>query len=383
MKRRVTIITEIISPYRIPLFNALAKHPSIELRVVFLSETDSSWRRWNVYKHEIEFSYQVLKSWRRRLGKFNGLLNRGLPGALRRASPDVIVCGGYSYVASWQALSWARSRQVPFLLWSESNLQDRRRSLPLVEGLKRAFLKRCTGFVVPGVAARKYLHAQGIPDALVYTAPNGVDNELFATAAAAARRKPDVLRSTLNLPARYFVFVGRLVREKGLVDLLAAYANLEEDLRRQVGLVVVGDGELRPQLETQARGVTPGVIRFAGFAHREQLAEYYALADALVLPTHTDTWGLVVNEAMASGVPVIVSRVAGCVADLVDEAWNGILFAPGDVIALSGAMKSLAGNPEIRASMAANSVTRIAQYSPQTWTDGLVRAVERVGAKRE
>jgi 1,2-diacylglycerol 3-alpha-glucosyltransferase len=92
---------------------------------------------------------------------------------------------------------------------------------------------------------------------------------------------------------------------------------------------------------------------------------------------------LVVNEAMASGVPVIVSRVAGCVADLVDEAWNGILFAPGDVIALSGAMKSLAGNPEIRASMAANSVTRIAQYSPQTWTDGLVRAVERVGAKRE
>jgi glycosyltransferase involved in cell wall biosynthesis len=231
------------------------------------------------------------------------------------------------------------------------------------------------------MAAREYLQAQGVPDASVYTAPNAVDNELFARGAAEARRNSDALRSSLSLPARYIIFAGRLVREKGVVDLLAAYANLEEDLRRQVGLVYVGDGDLRAQLEADAHAVAPGVIKFAGFAHREQLAAYYALADALVLPTHTDTWGLVVNEAMACGLPVIVSRVAGCVADLVDEAWNGFLLAPGDVAALSEAMKSLASNPEIRASMAANSVKRIAQYSPQAWTDGLVRAVEKVGAQ--
>src|SRR5437667_9332675 len=126
MKRRLVIITEIISPYRIPLFNALAQEPAIDPHVIFLSETDPGLRQWCVYKEEIKFSYEVLPSWRRRIGKYNALLNRGVGGALRRASPDVIVCGGYSYVASWQALRWARARKVPFLLWSESALQDGR-----------------------------------------------------------------------------------------------------------------------------------------------------------------------------------------------------------------------------------------------------------------
>src|SRR5258708_13818062 len=181
MKRRVTIITEIISTYRMPLFNALAKHPAVDLHVVFLAETDSRLRQWHVYKNEIEFSYEVLSSWRNRVGKFNALLNRGLAGALRRASPGAIVCGGYNYFASWQALWWARSRRIPFLLWSESNLQDLRRAHRVVEFLKDQFLRRCSGFVVPGRAARQYLHAHGIKDESGHAAPNAVYTAVFAT----------------------------------------------------------------------------------------------------------------------------------------------------------------------------------------------------------
>ncbi len=136
MKRRLVILTEIISPYRIPLFNALAQNPEIDLHVIFLAETDPSLRQWQVYKEEIKFSYGVLPSWRKRLGKYNVLLNRGLARALSAAAPDVVLCGGYSYVASWQALRWARAHDVPFLLWSESNLQDFRRGHALVEFLK-------------------------------------------------------------------------------------------------------------------------------------------------------------------------------------------------------------------------------------------------------
>jgi glycosyltransferase involved in cell wall biosynthesis len=383
MKRRVTLITEIISPYRIPLFNVLAKHPAIDLHVIFLAETDSRLRQWNVYKNEIEFSYEVLPSWRSRLGKFNVLLNRGLGGALRQTSPDAIVCGGYNYLASWQALWWARSRHIPFLLWSESNLQELRREHKAVEFLKNEFLRRCSGFVVPGLAAREYLHVHGVKDEFIYKAPNAVDNALFAAAGAKARQDSDATRASLNLPGRYFLFVGRLVREKGVFDLLAAYAKLEKDVRRRVGLVFAGDGEVRPELEEQSRGISPGVIRFAGFVHREHLAKYYALADALILPTHTDTWGLVVNEAMACGLPIVVSRVAGCVADLVDEDWNGFLWEPSDAASLAVAMKKLADSPELCAAMGANSAQRISQYSPLTWADGLAYAVESVGATRE
>jgi glycosyltransferase involved in cell wall biosynthesis len=383
MKRRVTLITEIISPYRIPLFNALAKHPAVDLHVVFLAETDPQLRQWNIYKNEIEFSYEVLPSWRSRVGKFNLLLNRGLARSLRRAAPEAMVCGGYNYVAFWQALRWARSRRVPFLLWSESNLQDLRDEYRAVEFLKNQFLRRCSGFVVPGLAAREYLRAHGINDEFVYAAPNAVDNTLFAASAVEARQDSNATRSNLNLPSRYFLFVGRLVREKGVCDLLAAYAKLEEAVRRGIGLVFAGDGEVRAELEAEARAVSLGVIRFAGFIHREHLAKYYALADALILPTHTDTWGLVVNEAMACGLPVVVSRVAGCAADLVDHGWNGFLCPPGDVASLAVAMKNLADRSELCATMGSNSVQRISQYSPQAWANGLACAVESAGVKRE
>ncbi len=101
MKRRLVILSEIIAPYRIPVFNALARHEGIDLHVIFLAESDPELRDWLVYKDEINFSYQVLPSWRRRFAGHNLLLNRGLKAALQQAAPDVILCGGYNYLASW------------------------------------------------------------------------------------------------------------------------------------------------------------------------------------------------------------------------------------------------------------------------------------------
>ena len=380
MKRRLVILTEIISPYRIPLFNALAQEKGIDPHVIFLSETDPALRQWRVYKEEIRFPYRVLPSWRRRIGKYNALLNRGLNRALRSSMPDVILCGGYSYVASWQALAWARSHKVPFLLWSESVLQDRRCGHAAVEFLKNQFLRKCDGFVVPGISAREYLLGQGIKGEAIFTAPNAVDNEFFAQAAAVARQSADTKRRDLGLPGRYLLFVGRLVPEKGVFDLLAAYAKLEKTIREKVGVVFVGEGRARQQLEAQALAIGPGVVRFAGFVHREQLAAYYALAEALILPTHTDTWGLVVNDAMACGLPVVASRVAGCTADLVREDWNGMLVSAGDVPSLCDSMRLIASQPELVATMGRRSVERIQQYSPRSWSEGLAHAVESTGA---
>ncbi|HYM79322.1 MAG TPA: glycosyltransferase family 4 protein [Candidatus Dormibacteraeota bacterium] len=375
MTRRLAILTEIISPYRIPLFNALAANSEVNPHVIFLSETDPSLRQWKVYTEEIKFSQQVLPSWRRRYGRYNVLLNRGLARALSAESPDAILCGGYSYVASWQAQLWARSRNIPFLLWSESNLQDARRGYALVEMMKAEFLRRCDGFVVPGTSALEYLRAHKLREDRIFIAPNAVDNDLFSRAAAMAQKHSAEYRHDLDLPPRYFLFVGRLVREKGVFDLLSAYARLNDQLREEFGLVFVGDGSCRELLQQQAAAVSPGVIKFAGFAQREQLAAYYALAEMLVLPTYTDTWGLVVNEAMASGLPVIVSSVAGCAADLVRPDWNGLLVPPGNVSALTSALTALAGQTGLRVVMGARSAQHISQYSPGEWSAAIVRAV--------
>jgi glycosyltransferase involved in cell wall biosynthesis len=379
MRRRLVILTEIISPYRIPLFNELAQHADVDLHVIFLAETDPTLRQWHIYKEEIRFSHQILPSWRKRVGKFNVLLNRGVRRAFAAAAPQVILCGGYSYVASWQCLHWARAHKIPLFLWSESNLQDQRRGHLLVEFLKNKFLRKCDGFVVPGRSAREYLRAHKVEDSRIFTAPNAVDNEWFASAAATARQNEAGLRRELALPERYFLFVGRLVREKGVFELLSAYAKLDESTRQQVGLVFVGDGAVLQALQEQASSISPGLIRFAGFAQREQLANYYALAETLILPTYTDTWGLVVNESMACGLPVIVSRAAGCAADLVRENWNGLLVAPRDVSSLMLAMRSIAHQPELRAAMREHSVQHISDYSPKAWSLGIAEMAEAAG----
>ena len=378
-RRRLVILTEIISPYRIPLFNTLSERKEdLDLHVIFLAETDPGLRQWHIYKEEIRFSYEVLPSWRKRVGRYHVLLNRGITQALKTASADLILCGGYNYVASWQAVVWARTHNVPFLLWSESNLQDERRGHALVELLKDEFLHQCAGFVVPGSSSGEYLRSRKVKEDLIFTAPNAVDNALFAQAATDARKNAARNRKEAGLPERYILFVGRLVREKGVFDLLAAYARLELSIRRQVGLVFVGDGDARAALEEQAATISSGSVKFPGFAQREQLGAYYGLADLLVLPTYSDPWGLVVNEAMACGLPVIVSRVAGCAADLVKEFWNGALIAPGDVSGLASVLYRLLADRDGCAKMGANSLELISKFSPVEWSAGIARAIAAV-----
>jgi glycosyltransferase involved in cell wall biosynthesis len=381
-QRSLALVTDIISPYRIPVFNALARHRGIDLNVVFLTDNDPS-RQWPVYKDEIRFPYLVLPSWCRRFGKHNLLLNRGLRAALRHATPDTIVCGGYNFAACWQALWWARHNRVPFLLWSESTANDLRGGHPLPEFLKRKFIRACDAFVVPGKSAWEYITSFGISEERIFRAPNAVDTALFARGAETARRDL-VRRRALSLPTRFFLFVGRLIKEKGVFDLIEAYSRLSPELRDRMGLVLVGDGKARVELQRRAAVIKPGSLHFPGFVHREHLPSYYGLAETFVFPTYTDTWGLVVNEALACGLPIICTNVAGCAADLVQDGVNGRIVPAGDVSQLAAAMEDMMRDAGGRSRMSAHSKLRILNYSPEACADGMAEAaLSFAGRKRE
>ncbi|HYA26292.1 MAG TPA: glycosyltransferase family 4 protein [Terriglobales bacterium] len=373
MSCRLVVITEIIAPYRIPVFNALAQKPGIDLHVIFLAETDPTQRQWLVHKEEIRFSFEVLPSWRRRIHRRNLLLNWGVDSALRLASPDAVVCGGYNYLASWEALRWARRNRVPFLLWVESTVRDLRSGSLVLESLKRRFLQQCDGFTVAGKSSFEYLNSYGVPEHTIFTAPNAVDTDFFKQAAEQARRNESENRRSLHLPKRYFLFVGRLVKEKGIFDLLEAYAMLAPELRKQISLLFAGDGIARTELERRAAAIQPGSIQVAGFLQREALAVFYALAEAFVFPTHSDPWGLVVNEAMVCGLPVICSSAAGCAADLVDRQ-NGRVVCASAVGELASALNELAIDPQLRAFMNRASMEKIQGYSPEACAAGMARA---------
>jgi len=380
---KLVILTELIAPYRIPVFNALAERREIDLHVMFLSENDASLRQWRVYKDEIKFQYDVLPSWRQRLGRHNILLNRGVISTLNKINPDAVLCGGYNYLASWESAGWAKFHRVPLLLWSESTASDKRRGHRVVEFMKQRFLSLCRAFVVPGKSSLQYLRDLGITDERIFTAPNAVDLHLFATLAEAASHAELQVRSRLSLPLRYFLYVGRLVRVKGVFDLLEAYRQLDSEIRISVGLVFVGDGVDRAELMERASRIAPGTVQFPGFVQREGLPQFYALADALVFPTHSDPWGLVVNEAMSCGLPVIAASVAGCVPDLVQDGWNGFVVPPRYPSRFAAAMSDLADNSALRIEMGSRGRERVKAYSPASWAEGLVKAMESICAREQ
>jgi glycosyltransferase involved in cell wall biosynthesis len=371
---RLALLTEIIAPYRIPVFNALARQEGIELHVIFLAETDATQRQWLIYKEEIEFSYEVLPAWRWRWGGWHILANRGMWRALDRFRPNSILCGGYNHPAYWEALTWAKFHPMHFAAWIESTSRDQR-SPGLVAGfIKQWFVRNCRSFAVPGKSSLEYVKSMGVPAERIYQAPNAVDNERFATLARAVRGREAQCRKELGLPPRFFLYAGRVIPQKGVFELLEAYARLSPELRSEVGLVFVGEGTANNELMTKAANVHPGTVVFPGFAQRDQLAALYALAEVLVFPTLSDPWGLVVNEAMACGLPIIASEVAGCTADLVHDGENGYVVPSANVGRLAEAMAAFARDPQLASRMGERSATLIESYSPECCVAGLARA---------
>jgi len=378
MSFRVALLSEIIAPYRIPVFNALARQRDIDLHVIFLAETDPTQRQWLVYKDEIKFSYQVLPSWRwRRNGSDTSgsiLLNRGMSSALDRFRPDSILCGGYNHFAFWQALAWAKLHTIHFAAWIESTSRDRRTSSGAAHSVKRWFVRHCDSFAVPGQSSFEYVRSMGVPPQQIHTAPNAVDVERFATLALSARQNERNVRTELTLPPRYFLYTGRIIPGKGVFHLLAAYSQLSAELRSQVGLVFVGEGSAKAELMKQAANIAPGTLVFPGFAQRDQLASFYALAEVLVFPTLSDPWGLVVNEAMACGLPIIATDVAGCSTDLVKPGENGYVIPAGDVSKLAVAMQTFACDQQLSSRMGESSARLIEHFSPELCAEGLALA---------
>jgi glycosyltransferase involved in cell wall biosynthesis len=244
----------------------------------------------------------------------------------------------------------------------------------LTELLKAKFIHSCDGFVIAGKSSFEYVNSFEPKNDRIFAAPDAIDTDFFARQADATRQNAVASRPALGLPRRYFLFVGRLVPEKGVFDLLEAYGMLTPEIRSEIGLVFVGDGVARSELERRAVGISPGSVRFPGFAQREQLAGFYGLAEIFVFPTYTDPWGLVVNEAMACGLPIICSEAAGCVADLVEDRWNGRVVFPRDPGQLASAMHELASQGELRSLMGQRSRERIRGYSPRACAHGIAEA---------
>jgi glycosyltransferase involved in cell wall biosynthesis len=216
--------------------------------------------------------------------------------------------------------------------------------------------------------------------------PYAVDNEFFRTAVERARPRREALRAELGLnPGRAVIlFASKMQPHKRAGDLLEAYARLSPDGVAEPApyLVFAGDGEERARLESRARALRWDSIRFIGFRNQSELPAMYDLCDVFVLPSEREPWGLVVNEAMNAGKPVIVSDCVGAGPDLVEDGVNGFVYPARDVAALADRLRRLIEHPEHRAAMGARSLERVARLNFSADREGLLAALDSIVGKK-
>lgn len=386
--------------YQAPLLRHIAADPDIELTVLFGS--DFSLRayqdpgfgvdvHWDVpltagYRHQF---LPVLRdsgtvSFFRPLN--HGIFSR-LLGPLARPFPafDALWVHGYATANALHGIAAANALGIPVLLRAESWLSDRDRS-PSKLAAKSVFfraLESAVDAVLPiGTHNSRYwTHYFGnrVPQ---FPMPYAVDNRFFADRSREAQpTRGDLVRELDLDPSRpILLFASKLQPRKRAGDLLEAYRFLLAGSQLRPQLVIVGDGTERAALEQQAAGL-PGV-RFCGFRNQSELPRFFDLATAFVLPSQHEPWGLIVNEAMAAGRPVVVSTDVGAQLDLVRDGVEGAVFPTGDIPRLADALERVLATPETSASMGRHARERIAGWTFNQDLAGLRDALTYVTHRR-
>jgi glycosyltransferase involved in cell wall biosynthesis len=371
--------------YQAPWFRALAARGDLELEVGFAWLPD---RAAQGAGFGVEFAWDVplldgyrwveLARSRRRadLTRFAGLRLRA-PSHWLRGTTDVLLVTGWNSLALVQLARAAKRAGIPVIARGDSR-GDRPRAA-WRRALLRAFLRTYAAFLVVGERNREFYRSLGVAEERLHPAPHFVDNERFAAAADRARSEAGGVRNGWALRAEDLVvaFVGKLIPEKNVDELLEAFAVAAPRVPA-MRLVLVGDGPERQRLGDRASAL--GIeVRWAGFANQSELPRVYAAIDLLVLPSRSESWGLVVNEAMACGVPVIASDRVGCVPDLVHPGRTGEVYRSGHPAELAERIVRLAGDPVARKALGDNGRRLVRSgYSVERAVEGTMAALRAV-----
>lgn len=294
---------------------------------------------------------------------------------LDRLKPDGVAIPGWSAGEALAAWQWCTQRKVPGVLMSESCAHDEKR-VGWKEWVKSQVVGCCSAALAGGSLHQTYLELLGLDRSRIFLGYDVVDNAYFEQGAIAAGAEH-------SQAGGVFLASARFIAKKNLDRLISAYASYREGFlktgREPWKLLLLGDGELRPDLEAQVKALAlTNSVSMPGFLQYETLPAQYAKASAFIHASTTEQWGLVVNEAMASGLPVIVSNRCGSAADLVQNGVNGFAFDPYDVEALTAAMTQLSSLPaaELEA-MSQASRKLVGEWGPERFGQGMKQAVER------
>lgn len=283
---------------------------------------------------------------------------------LDELNPSLVGISGYGMTDSRAALEWACRHGATKLMMTESKADDAPRKW-WKEWLKRRLVGRFDSALCGGSPHRAYLEELGMAPGQIFDRYDVVDNDRFRQAAGKVREDPEPFRDLpgLDQEGPFFLASSRFIERKNLSRLITAFADYRQDNPAGWRLVILGTGPDEESLRQQVKENRIPEVTFAGFQQFHSLVAYYALAGAFIHPALQEQWGLVVNEAMACGLPILCSSTVGACHDLVRDGENGWRFEPGDTRSIQDALDKMAAAPNHMA-MGDRSLEIISEWTP-------------------
>ena len=379
MKPKVVYWNNIPTPYIIERFNAVMKRGELDFEGWFSDMIEPD-RSWKLDTKEWRFPFRLIPC-----AKIAGKRIHFPPPEILTKKIDVLVAF-YSNPAMVAGLAAAKMRGVRTALWCQVTPDGWFPKSAWKEIIKKTVISNVDAVFGSGEESRAYAMRYGASSDRAMKLRHAIDVGFFSSVSSAARQTRAEERSRLGIKNTTFIYVGRLWWGKGLNYLFEAFGQMQKSGQPvcvDATLLLAGDGTDEQRLREQALKSGLRNVIFLGYVQKEELPKYYALSDVFVFPTLGDPYGLVVDEAMACGLPIISTSAAGEIGERIEEGKNGFIVPPRDSRALGMAMQKFCVDPSLAASMGAESRTRIEGHTPEQWAVDFEAIVHKILSNRK
>jgi len=376
-KLKILVLHNTLTPYRIPLFQAMSKSPGYEFRFVFayriidMHVRHKFGHQWT-FDQDLGIDYGILPS--KEIHTRYGTLYFVTNLKMLTQKCDLVVLSDHLNIPELLLFIYTKLKKIPVLRWLETTNNS-------LEGMSefkiylKAYLNRISdSIIVPGSESRDYVLGTTHWEDNLYFCHDTVKNEVFQKARVIPKEELMRNKEKLGLKGIVIGYFGQFIERKGLDVLLKAVSMIKSN--KEFSLLFVGDGPLKEELNAMHQSINSYPLSFTGYIKQEDLPSYYALCDMTVLPSFVDIWGMVVNESIATGVPVICSSGVGA-KDMIRDGKSGFIFEKGDAKGLTTAIEKMLESEELRNSMTKEADKILEDYTIEKAKEQFLEAINR------
>jgi glycosyltransferase involved in cell wall biosynthesis len=353
---KVLYITNIPAPYRVEFWNELGKHCELSVWFEAVNEKD---REWKVSGIGENFKYKFLKGYTLGIDKH---INPSIIRELNKEGFDIYILGGYSSPTEMAAIKWLNYNKIPFLLNSDGGFIKKMEN-PILKRIKSYFISSASAYLSSGANCTKYLKYYGANEERIYCYPfSSVSFDSNDIVSLNFQEKTQV-REKIGLREKVILSIGRFISLKGLDTLIEAFRHLDDE---KTSLVLIGGGPERVKYEQLIKkyNISDKVV-LIDFLQKKDLVKYWSIADIFVFPSRNDVWGLVLNEALAFGLPIVATNGAGGSFELVVENKNGYIIDVDNINEMAEKVRIILQDEELKENFGKYSIKLSKSYTPK------------------